>query len=118
MYEIEIKKQIGKRFRVFRKAISKKQFQLARELKVSPSAISYIEKGKSFPNINYINYLHRRYRLNIDWLLGGDVQMFLPGIREGKECASLLPCHVPYHDPVYGMYVELMELMEVPVVER
>jgi len=118
MYEIGLKKQIGQRFRVFRQAIGKKQIQLARELKVSPSAITFIETGTSFPKLNYINYLHRYYRLNIDWLLGGDVPMFLPVEREGKECASFLPCHIPYRDPVYGKYVELMELMEVPGVGR
>jgi transcriptional regulator with XRE-family HTH domain len=118
MCKIEIKKEIGRRFRVFRKAIGKKQIQLAQELKVSPSAITFIESGTSFPGINYINYLHGYYRLNVDWLLGRDVPMFLPKAREGKECVTFLPCHIPYHDPVYGMYVELIELMEVPAVER
>ncbi|MGD2090248.1 MAG: helix-turn-helix transcriptional regulator [Candidatus Aminicenantes bacterium] len=118
MCELEIKKEIGQRFRVFRQAIGKKQIQLARELKVSPSAITFIEQGTCFPKFNYINYLHGYYRLNIDWLLGSDVPMFLPVAREGKACASFLSCHIPYHDPVYGMYVELMELMEVPGVER
>lgn len=118
MCEIGLKKEIGQRFRVFRQAIGKKQIQLARELKVSPSAITFIERGTCFPKLNYINYLHGYYRLNIDWLLGRKVPMFLPVVREGKECASFLPCHIPYHDPVYGMYVELMELMEVPGVER
>jgi transcriptional regulator with XRE-family HTH domain len=118
MCKLEIKKEIGQRFRVFRQAIGKKQIQLARELKVSPSAISFIEMGTSFPKINYINYLHRYYRLNIDWLLGREVPMFLPVAREEKDCASFLPCHIPYRDPVYGMYVELMELMQVPGVGR
>jgi transcriptional regulator with XRE-family HTH domain len=118
MNKIDIKKEIGQRFRVFRKAIGKKQIQLARELKVSPSVITFIERGNCFPKLNYINYLHRYYRLNIDWLLGSDVPMFLPVVREGKDCASFLPCHIPYHDPVDGMFVELMELMAVPGVER
>ncbi len=116
--ETEIKKEIGRRFRVFRKAIGKKQVQLARELKVSISAVYFIESGTSFPKINYIHYLHGYYRLNIDWLLGGDVPMFLPVKGEGKGSASMLPCHVPYHDPVYERYVELMESMQVPVVEQ
>ena len=118
MCELDIKKEIGQRFRVFRKAIGKKQIQLAREIGVSPSAISFIERGTSFPKINYIDFLHRNYRLNIDWLLGGDVPMFSVLKEEGNECASFLPCHVAYHDPLYVMYVELMELMRVPVVEQ
>ena len=118
MGEIEIKKEIGRRFRVFRKAIGKNQFQLAQELEISTSAIKFIESGTSFPKINYIHYLHGYYRLNIDWLLGGDVPMFLPVVKEGKEAASFLPCHITYHDPVYERYVELMELMQVPVVEQ
>jgi len=116
--EKEIKKEIGQRFRVFRKAIGKNQIHLAQELKVSISAINFIESGTSFPKINYIHYLHGYYRLNIDWLLGGDVPMFLPVVKEGKEAASFLPCHITYHDPVYERYVELMELMQVPVVEQ
>ena len=118
MCEVGVKKEIGQRFRVFRRAIGKKQIQLAREIGVSPSAISFNEKGTSFPKINYIDFLHRNYRLNIDWLLGGKVPMFSLVKGEGKKCDSFLSCHVAYHDPLYGMYFELMELMQVSVVER
>jgi len=118
MCELDIKKEIGRRFRVFRKAIGKKQIQLAREIGVSPSAISFIERGTSFPKINYIDFLHRNYRLNIDWLLGGEVPMFSVVKGEGKKCDSFLSCHVACHDPLYVMYMELMELMQVSVVER
>ncbi|UCH97857.1 MAG: helix-turn-helix transcriptional regulator [Candidatus Aminicenantes bacterium] len=115
---IEIKKQIGKRFAVFRKAIGKTRVQLARELKVKPATITNIEMGKSYPHIHYINYLHRHYRLNSNWLLGGNVPMFLQGIREGKKGGAFLPCHVTYHDPRYSVYVKLVRLMKEPAVER
>ena len=113
-----LKKEIGIRFRLFRQAIGKKQIQLARELRVSQSVISFIEMGSTFPKIDYIHYLYGYYRLNIDWLLGGAEPMFLPVKGEGIESNSFLPCHIPYQDPVYDKYVELMESMQVPVVEK
>ena len=118
MQEKEFKKEISRRFRVFRIAIGKKQIELAHELKVSPSAISFIEMGTSFPKINYIHYLHGYYRLNIHWLLGGEEPMFLPLKEEEKGTGSLLPCHITYHDPVYGKYLEMMDLMKSPMVEQ
>ena len=118
MQEIEIKEDVSKRFRAFRNAIGKKQIELAHELRVSPSAISFIEIGTSFPKLNYLYYLHGYYRLNIHWLLGGDEPMFLPLKDEEKGTGSLLPCHISYHDPVYGKYIEMIELMQVPMVEQ
>jgi transcriptional regulator with XRE-family HTH domain len=112
-----IKTEIGKRFKRFREAIGKTQAQLARELDVYQSTITNIEVGKTFPGIRYLDYLQKNYKLNISWLISSKGDLY-----EREESfpppASLLDCHVPVKDPRYGKYVELIYLMQVPVIEQ
>lgn len=114
---ISIKTEIGGRFKRFREAIGKTQAQLARELNVYQSTITNIEVGKTFPGIKYLDYLQKNYGLNISWVISSKGQMY-----ERKEtfppAVSLLDCHVPEKDPRYDKYVELIYLMQVPVIEQ
>ncbi|NIM13430.1 MAG: helix-turn-helix domain-containing protein [Candidatus Aminicenantes bacterium] len=114
---ISIKTEIGRRFKRFREAIGKTQAQLARELNVYQSTITNIEVGKTFPGIRYLDYLEKNYRLNISWLISSKGEMY-----EREEtfppAVSLLDCHIPIKDPRYEKYVELIYLMQVPVIEQ
>jgi transcriptional regulator with XRE-family HTH domain len=115
--KISIKIEIGRRFKRFREAIGKTQAQLARELNVYQSTITNIEVGKTFPGIRYLDYLQKNYRLNISWIISSKGEMF------GREetfppAVSLLDCHIPVIDPRYKRYVELIYLMQVPVIEQ
>ena len=98
--EIEVKEEIGSRFRLFREDIGKAQHELAAELKISQSTIANIERGKAFPNINYLHYFYNNYQLNINWLLIGQGDMFSKGKVMDEK------------------YLELIDLMQVPVIEQ
>jgi transcriptional regulator with XRE-family HTH domain len=98
--EIETKEEIGSRFRQFRESIGKAQHELAAELKISQSTIANIERGKAFPNINYLHYFYNNYQLNINWLLIGRGEMFSKGRIMNER------------------YLELINLMQVPVIEQ
>jgi DNA-binding XRE family transcriptional regulator len=44
-----LKKEIGFRFKQFRQAIKKNQYELAVELDINQTSVTNIEKGKTFP---------------------------------------------------------------------
>jgi transcriptional regulator with XRE-family HTH domain len=97
---IETKEEIGDRFRQFRESIGKAQHELAGELNVSQSTIANIERGKAFPNINYLHYFYNNYQLSINWLLIGRGEMLTKGRNMNEK------------------YQELINLMQVPVIEQ
>lgn len=98
--DTESKEKVGDRFHRFRIKLGKAQHELGAELNVSQSTIANIERGKSFPNINYLHYFYHTYRLDINWLLTSDGEMFLKD-DQGKES-----------------YIDLVNMMEVPLVEK
>ena len=116
--EFPIKKEIGHRFKRFRKAIGKTQMQLARELKVYQSTITNIEVGKTFPGLKYLHYFHDKYRLNTNWLLSDRGDMFESEEVRTSTAVSLLNCHIRKKDDMYKKYSELIDLMKVPVIEQ
>jgi len=67
----KLKKEIGERFKVFRKATGKTQEELALELGAEPGDIAGIEAGQNFPPYYYIHFLSKHYHLNINWIFGG-----------------------------------------------
>ncbi len=117
---IKQKKEIGRRFCEFRKLIGKTQIQLAKELDVYQSTITNIERGSTFPALIYIIYFHRNYNLNPTWLLCGEGQTFIPEDEIFKEPwkKSLLPCHIKNEDPMYENYYQLLNLMQIPFIEK
>jgi len=90
-------------FRLFRKILKKTQEELAAELGVCKATICNIERGATHVKINYLHYLHRKYGLNINWMLTGNGDVFV----NGKRGFS-----------VDGRYSELFKLMKIPAVEE
>jgi len=113
-----MKKEIGRRFKLFRETLKKTQTQLAEELNVYQSTVTNIELGKTFPGIKYLEYFHVKYRLNTNWLLNETGQIFVAREEDTSPPPSLLRCHIKKDDIRYDRYKELMELMKVPVVEQ
>lgn len=113
-----IKKEIGKRFKQFREAIGKTQAQLAEELNVYQSTVTNIEVGKTFPGVKYIHYFYETYHLNSNWLLNSSGDIFLTTEDTKSNAVSRLGCHIPKGDPKFERYLELLELMQVPVIEQ
>lgn len=116
--ESPIKKEIGKRFRKFREEIKKAQHELASELNIYQSTITNIERGKTFPNIKYLQYFYHQYHLNINWLLTAEGEMMIHHYHTNPNAQSVMDCHISYNDPKYQQYAELFNFMQVPEVEQ
>jgi transcriptional regulator with XRE-family HTH domain len=116
--EHPIKKEVGKRFRQFREEIKKAQHELASELNIYQSTITNIERGKTFPNIKYLQYFYHKYHLNINWLLTDEGEMFVHHYHTNPNAVSVMDCHLEYNDPRYQQYAELFNYMQVPEVEQ
>jgi len=69
------KESIGYRLRKFRKAIQKTQADIAHEASVSQANVARMESGDVFPNITYLSYLHKYYKMNTNWLISGEGEM-------------------------------------------
>jgi DNA-binding XRE family transcriptional regulator len=102
--DLSIKEQMGHRFRKFREAIDKTQIELAKELKVYQSTITNMEVGKTYPGIKYLHQLSKNYLLNADWIVNG----------RGKMFGDPIPIPIDRVEK----YINLLNLMEVPVVEQ
>ncbi|MCP4220683.1 MAG: helix-turn-helix transcriptional regulator [bacterium] len=98
--ETKTKEDIGRRFRKFREYVGRAQHEMATDLGVSQSTIANIERGKAFPNINYLHYFYGEYNLNVNWLLTA----------EGEMVSTV--------EGVSPKYSELLELMRIPVIEQ
>jgi transcriptional regulator with XRE-family HTH domain len=110
-----LKKEIGRRFKVFRRYIKKSQQELANELQVSQAIIGDIEIGMSFPRIPIQNYLYWQYYLNINWLLSGSGEMIIPPVNHSKTAGST---QLDENDPRSEKYAELNNLLKIPVIEK
>ena len=116
--KLTIKKEIGRRFKRFREALGKTQSQLAVELGIYQSTITNIEVGKTFPSIKYLHYFHRKYRLNTNWLLSDEGDIFLVENEPASAAIAGLDYHLQRSDAISERYAELLELMQLPVVEQ
>jgi len=113
-----LKKEIGDRFKQFRKAIKKTQRLLAHELGIYQSTVHNFEKGETFPSIGYLHYFYEEYGLNVHWLLTGESFMFVPDYSQSPDISYVMESSVKYGDPRYNDYIELLKLMQVPIIER
>ena len=100
------RKDLGFRFMMFRKSIQKTQEELAKEIGISEREVIGIEHGTIYPKITILHFLHKEYKLNINWILSAEGNMFLTPSLPAKD------------DPRYSKYAELLELMKVPVIEN
>lgn len=116
--ENPLKIEIGKRFRKFREEIKKAQHELAGELNIYQSTITNIERGKTFPNIRYLQHFYKKYQLNINWLLTNEGDMLIFQYHTNPNALSVMDCHLNYNDPKYLQYAELFNYMQVPEVEQ
>lgn len=115
---ILIKEEIGNRFKQFREVIGKTQSQVAKDLDVYQSTITNIEVGKTFPGVKYIHFLHRKYRLNNNWLLNDCGEIILPFEEFKGKSVSKLNFFIPEDNPRYKQYVELLDFMQIPLIEN
>ncbi len=62
---------LGARIAALRKAAQMSQSQLARELKISPSAVGMYEQGRREPSVDMLTDLSRIFGVSIDFLVTG-----------------------------------------------
>ncbi|MCB5264744.1 MAG: XRE family transcriptional regulator [Candidatus Cloacimonetes bacterium] len=67
---------IGKRLRILRKELGKRQSDMAKDLGLNASAISQMESGKIRPSIESLLAMWKTYKLDLHWLLTGEGEMF------------------------------------------
>ena len=115
-----LRKDVGLRFLLFRKAIKRTLPQMAAELKSSQEDIAAIEKGTAYPKVNYLHYLHEKYGLNLNWLLGNIGEMFIQGSPQGLDVNPNFVLALPpaSDNARTEEYHELMQLLRIPVIEK
>lgn len=64
--------------RIFLKEQRLKQIDLAEELGVKPATISGMLSGKSLPTVPQMIYIAEKYNVDLNWLLRGIGEMYLP----------------------------------------
>jgi len=68
---------IGDRFKELRENLRFNQSELARLIDANPSIISDIERGEKEPSKKIISALIIKYKINSNWLLTGEGEMFI-----------------------------------------
>ncbi|MCB5260972.1 MAG: XRE family transcriptional regulator [Candidatus Cloacimonetes bacterium] len=79
---------IGERLRALRRELKKKQIEIAKELKLNPSAISQMESGKINPSLDNMVQMWKLYGVDLHWLITGEGAMFSDskkGLEESKN---------------------------------
>ena len=67
---------IGERLKQIRQVLGIKQVDLAKVLKINPSAISQMESGRTNPSLETLSELVVNYNVNLHWLIKGIGKMF------------------------------------------
>lgn len=86
----ELKTKIGRRLRVFRESIMKRQkttyAEFAAKVNIPINRLESFEAGRLFPEIEEMVLLRRNFGLNINWLFGnrGDLFCFMVADKEEK----------------------------------
>ncbi|MDR1839287.1 MAG: helix-turn-helix domain-containing protein [Treponema sp.] len=74
---------IGDRFKEIRENLRFNQSELARSIDANPSIISDIERGEKEPSKKIISALIINYKINSNWLLTGEGNMFIKSSEAG-----------------------------------
>jgi transcriptional regulator with XRE-family HTH domain len=76
---------VNDRFKELIKTLSFTPNSLSKELNVTQPTIKKLEKGETLPNAKVLIPLLERYNVNINWLLGGQGEMFLENLEYNNE---------------------------------
>jgi transcriptional regulator with XRE-family HTH domain len=80
MIEEENKDTVGYRIKQIRKALNIKGKDFAPRIKISGPSLSEIEKGKYYPNFEFMVNISREFNVNLYYLILGEGEMFIePG---------------------------------------
>jgi SOS-response transcriptional repressor LexA len=68
----------GKRIKEIRKELKKTQKEFANLLNVTQSNVNYYERDEFTPSLKVLQIIRKSFNINIDWLLTGEGNKFLP----------------------------------------
>jgi len=71
------KKDVGLRFVLIRTELKMNQKKFSYKLGISPSFLSYVERGKRSPSFFLVYSLQSIFQVNLNWLLTGTGNMFV-----------------------------------------
>ena len=83
---------IGDRFKEIREKLGLNQSELARTIEANPSIVSDIERGEKEPSKKIISSLIMKYKVNSNWLLTGEGEIFIQG---SKSEVTPTANHIP-----------------------
>lgn len=69
-------KDVGMRLRVVRQELSLTMEVASKETGISRSYLSDFERGFRLPTSKYLQYLHNRHKVNLNYIFGGEGRMF------------------------------------------
>jgi len=113
-----LRKAIGGRFKEFRQGLDMTQEELGKELDLYQSTVANYEIGKTFPGNDYLVHLFDKYGLNIHWLFTGTGHRLVLNYARRPDVSYIMQSTVKYGEPLYENYVDLLNLMRIPIVER
>jgi transcriptional regulator with XRE-family HTH domain len=87
MLEEENINTVGYRIKQIRKALNIKGKDFAPRIKISGPSLSEVEKGKYYPNFEFIVNLAREFNVNLYYLVFGEGEMFT---KPGNQTDMLL----------------------------
>ena len=80
MIDDENKNTVGYRVKQIRKALNIKGKDFAPRIKISGPSLSEIERGKYYPNFEFMVNISREFNVNLYYLILGEGEMFIePG---------------------------------------
>ncbi|MDD2597154.1 MAG: XRE family transcriptional regulator [Candidatus Cloacimonetes bacterium] len=79
---------LAQRIKELRRALNKKQIEVAHDLQINPSAVSQMESGKINPSIDNLLQLWQLYKVDLHWLLTGEGTMFADSKIQKSQSAS------------------------------
>lgn len=71
----ELKKEIGRKLRRFRKRKGLTQAEIVSYFNIGRANYSRIEKGEVFPNFMVLHALKKKLNLSLDWLIAGEEEI-------------------------------------------
>lgn len=68
---------VSKRLKQLRKAKQLSQKDLGAKLGMTPAVVSSYEKGVCKPGFDVMHRLHKKFKINLNWLIAGKGEMFM-----------------------------------------
>ena len=86
-------KEIGLRIQMVRKKLNLLQKDFARSLDISNASLSEMEAGNAKPRFELIYNITKKYNVNLNYLLHGEGEIFMPNEVSRQSTFEITPGH-------------------------